>query len=121
MKCIGCIADGRAFAEFLALTVSLPHLERLGPTYVTSVIAVFRTHARIGAPAGPEPDADEDARTHYAAAAVVPLTELLAARGALDAAPVADWMLAGGADIASALGSLVLTCRSTVFRGMASA
>ncbi len=77
----------------MADAASLPHLERIGPDYVASVIAAFRTLVRGRALAGPD---SEYERTRLAAAAVLPLTEMLAARGPLDALPLADWMLAAG-------------------------
>lgn len=80
----------------MARTATLPHLKRVGPDYVASVIAVFRTIVRTGLHGDAELDSDA-ARTRFAAVAVLPLTEMLAGPGPLDTLPVADWMLAGGA------------------------
>ena len=89
----------RTFGDLLANTASLPHLERVGPTYVASLIAVFYAHASGHASSGPSTlhPGSEDFESSYAAAAVVPLTELLAARGLIDTVPVLDWLLEGGA------------------------
>ncbi len=94
-----CFDVDRTFPDFLAHTASLPHLERIGPTYIASVIAVFYAHAAVYMSSG-RPSLRpgiEDIEIRYATAAVVPLTELLAARGLIDTVPVVDWLLAGGA------------------------
>ena len=94
-----CFGANRTFADFLALMASLPHLERVGATFVASVIAVFYAHASGHASSGPSTinPGSENFESSYAAAAIVPLTELLTARGLIDTVPVMDWMLAGGA------------------------
>ena len=80
----------------MAHVVKLPNLERIGPDYVASVIAVFRTIVRTGLHVDNDLDSDA-ASTRFAAVAVLPLTEMLAGPGPLDTLPVADWMLAEGA------------------------
>lgn len=89
-------ATDRTFAQFIANTASLPHLERLGPDYVAAVIAAFHALVCAEPPAVAEPDSKYE-RSRLAAAAVLPLTELLAASGPSSALPLADWMLDGGA------------------------
>ncbi len=89
------VACCRTFAELMAQVTTLPHLERVGPTYVASVIAAFRTLVRAGLPDDAGLDS-EDARNRFAAVAVLPLTEMLAGPGPFDTLPVADWMIAGG-------------------------
>ena len=71
-----------------------------GPTYVASLIAMFYAHAsgHTSVVSTIHPGS-EDFETSYAAAAVVPLTELVAARGLIDTVPVLDWLLAGGAQL----------------------
>ena len=59
---------------------------------MAAVIATFGAIVRAKSPAGTEAE-----RFRLAAAAVLPLTELLAAPGPLEDVPVADWMLRGGA------------------------
>lgn len=97
------VAD-RTFTVYMASTARLPNaaMERVGPTYVASVIAAFR--AIIGAePAARIEPGKEDEHTRYVAAAVLPLTELLARRGLIDTVNVADWLLAGGEMLAGVL------------------
>ncbi len=78
----------------MANAASLPYLERVGPVYVASVITAFNALAE--APADDQPDAEAE-HSRLAAAAVLPLTELLAARGPLEHILVVDWMLGAGA------------------------
>lgn len=75
---------------------NLPHLELIGPAYVASVIAAFHALVRAEPPAGAEPDS-EDERWRFAEVAVLPLNELLVARGPFDNVPLADWMFTAGA------------------------
>jgi len=82
----------RGFPGILVKASSRPHLKHIGPDYVAAVIANFLAVARAKSPAGAEAE-----RTRLAAAAVLPLTELLAAPGPIEDVPVADWMLRGGA------------------------
>jgi len=63
---------------------------------VDAVIATFNAVVRVECPAAAERDAEAE-RSRLAAAAVLPLTELLAARGPFEDVPVVDWMLRGGA------------------------
>ncbi len=91
-----CTADRRGFPDFLAKTASRPHLKHIGRDYVDAVIATFTAVVRVECPAAAEPNAEVE-RSRLAAAAVLPLTELLAARGPFEDVPIADWMLRGGA------------------------
>ena len=95
-----CSGADRNFGDLLATTASLQHLEQSGPTYVASLIAMFYAHAsgHTSVVSTIHPGS-EDFETSYAAAAVVPLTELVAARGLIDTVPVLDWLLAGGAQL----------------------
>ena len=104
--CTRC-AVNRTFAEFLGHTTSLQYLERIGPTYVALIIAAFHAIVRAGPCKGPafewdgiDPEVEEMAQIRFVAAAVLPLTEMLAACDAFEAVPLLDWMLAGGASIA---------------------
>ena len=80
----------------MAKTASHPHMKHIGPDYVAAVIATFQAVVRAGCPAAAEHSAEAE-DSQLAAAAVLPLTELLAARGPVEDVPVADWMLKGGA------------------------
>jgi len=90
-----CISADRSFADFIGNTATLPYLECIGPAYVAAVIAAFRALILTEAPGVAAPG--EVDRMRVAAIAVLPLTEMLAARGLIDDAPILDWMLAGGA------------------------
>ncbi len=68
-------------------------LQHVGLIYVASVIAAFRALVRAE-PAEPE---SLDERARCVAAAILPLIELLAARGMIDTLPVMDWLWKGGA------------------------
>ncbi len=79
---------------YMAYTAEQPRaLKHVGLIYVASVIAAFRALVRAE-PAEPK---SLDARARCVAAAALPLTELLAARGMIDTVPVMDWLWKGGA------------------------
>ncbi len=71
-------------------------MQRLGTIYVAAVIEAFTQLARIKAPAVAEADG-EVGRVRYAAVAVLPLTQILGARGFIETAPVVEWLQTGGA------------------------
>ena len=83
----------RSFVEFVALAASLPHLERIVPTYVSAVIAALHSMARLDAAARTK---DMDDRKFLIPVAIMPLTELLAERGPAGLVPIIHWMIAGG-------------------------